>query len=336
MVVNRVSKVKQEYWARALLVVLIGAALLIPFAGKWLQAIPNDLPTWVIHARRPEKGGWSPNKITARVGEPLKLRLTSEDVIHGFAIGKMDEPSVEVEPGKVVEVNLMFNQPGTYTFYCTRWCGKNHWRMRGVIEVVGEGAPIVEDQPLYLKMRLEIDAPHPAEEVPSNSVDPQQGSTFASLLPSYALDKQTYRTSSPAKLWLRLQAEQKLIELSDDETWNIVAWIWEQQTSPELLAEAKQLYAKNCAACHGETGKGDGVMVRDLMPPDTEGHFSGERTRPPDFTDPNHLFGASPALLEGKIIRGGMGTGMPYWGPILTDEQIEALVSYIFQFAWEK
>ena len=31
------------------------------------------------------------------------------------------------------------------------------------------------------------------------------------------------------------------------------------------------------------------------------------------------MLGASDAILEGKIIRGGMGTGMPYWGPIFTD-----------------
>jgi mono/diheme cytochrome c family protein len=56
---------------------------------------------------------------------------------------------------------------------------------------------------------------------------------------------------------------------------------------------------------------------------------------PPDFSDPRHLLGASPALLEGKIIRGGMGTGMPYWGPIFTIEQIDALVSYLYSFAWK-
>lgn len=26
-------------------------------------------------------------------------------------------------------------------------------------------------------------------------------------------------------------------------------------------------------------------------------------------------------MLQGKILRGGMGTGMPYWGPIFTEEQ---------------
>ena len=35
------------------------------------------------------------------------------------------------------------------------------------------------------------------------------------------------------------------------------------------------------------------------------------------------MLGASDAILEGKIMRGGMGTGMPYWGPIFTAEQIQ-------------
>lgn len=55
---------------------------------------------------------------------------------------------------------------------------------------------------------------------------------------------------------------------------------------------------------------------------------------PPDYTDPKQLLGASPALLEGKIVRGGMGTGMPYWGPIFTSTQIDALVAYLYRFAW--
>ncbi len=57
-------------------------------------------------------------------------------------------------------------------------------------------------------------------------------------------------------------------------------------------------------------------------------------TRPPDFTNPQQLLGASPALLEGKLIRGGMGTGMPYWGPIFTDPQLQAIISYLYTFAW--
>jgi mono/diheme cytochrome c family protein len=53
---------------------------------------------------------------------------------------------------------------------------------------------------------------------------------------------------------------------------------------------------------------------------------------PVDFGDSTQMLGASLAVLQGKIIRGGMGTGMPYWGTIFTDEEIEALVDYIWTF----
>ncbi len=48
------------------------------------------------------------------------------------------------------------------------------------------------------------------------------------------------------------------------------------------------------------------------------------------------MLGASDAILEGKIIRGGMGTGMPYWGPIFTAEQIQSLVDYLWTFQFDQ
>ncbi len=35
-------------------------------------------------------------------------------------------------------------------------------------------------------------------------------------------------------------------------------------------------------------------------------------------------------LYTAKIRRGGMGTGMPYWGSIFREEEIAALVSYVW------
>ncbi len=52
--------------------------------------------------------------------------------------------------------------------------------------------------------------------------------------------------------------------------------------------------------------------------------------RPADFSDPRRMLGASPALLEGKILRGGMGTGMPSWGPIFKEVDIWNIVSYLY------
>ena len=98
--------------------------------------------TPLIHAKIAENGGWSPDVIKANVDESLHLKLTSDDVVHGFAVGQMDMQSVDILPGKVTDVTLTFDKPGIYTFFCTRWCGLNHWRMRGTIEVSGSNADL--------------------------------------------------------------------------------------------------------------------------------------------------------------------------------------------------
>jgi len=56
---------------------------------------------------------------------------------------------------------------------------------------------------------------------------------------------------------------------------------------------------------------------------------------PANFADPARLLSASPALLQGKILRGGMGTGMPSWGSIFTEEQVWDLVAYLYSFQFD-
>jgi plastocyanin len=147
---------RTEFLAR----VLIAAGVLL--------AIGTPIFFWkrtpLIHARMAENGGWNPDVLQAEVGKPLQLRLTSDDVVHGFKVGQMDMEAVDIEPGKVSDVTLAFKKPGTYTFYCTRWCGLNHWRMRGTIEVSGSSMDPepVTTVPLYVKLNMDIDASHEA------------------------------------------------------------------------------------------------------------------------------------------------------------------------------
>jgi mono/diheme cytochrome c family protein len=152
-----------------------------------------------------------------------------------------------------------------------------------------------------------------------------------------------YQTRSPAQAWGDLRGEPALAALDEGQIWDLVAYLWRLHTSPEALEEGRRLYAANCAACHGENGQGDGVMAPLLAgsagyPSSQDRHeeVSGhDTTAPTDFTDPEHMLGASPAVLHGKIVRGGMGTGMPYWGPIFTQEQIWNLVSYLWTFQFQ-
>jgi len=304
--------------------------------------------TPLIHARMSEDGGWNPDIIQATVSEPLHLRLTSDDVVHGFAVGQMDMQSVDILPGKATDITLNFDKPGIYTFFCTRWCGLNHWRMRGTIEVSGPPSdpstlssvagqrPGPATTPLYVSLDLDLDAPHEAPVIPGDLPSAIEGKQFAANLPING-SADYYRSHFPYQVFDDLANTL----LTESERWDAVAYIWQSNTTPESLANGKQLYAQNCAACHGENGAGDGVFADDLaeageasMQTMTSADDMMMQT-PVDLTDPRRMLGASPALLQGKILRGGMGTGMPMWGSIFTEEQIWDLVSYLYSFQFE-
>ena len=298
--------------------------------------------TPLIHAHIAEDGGWSPDVIKANVNEPLNLKLTSDDVVHGFAVGQMDMQSVDVLPGKVTDITLTFDKPGIYTFFCTRWCGLNHWRMRGTIEVSGSPSDPepalseVERFPLYVTLDLDIDAPHDAPVIPSRQPSAISGQRLAGNLPIF-LSPDYYRATSPYQAFEELSA----MSLTESQRWDVTAYIWQSNTTKESLANGQQLYARNCAACHGENGAGSGVFADDLAASGKSsmqtmtGADNMVMQAPVDFTNPTRMLGASPALLQGKILRGGMGTGMPMWGSIFTEEQIWDLIAYLYFFQFE-
>jgi mono/diheme cytochrome c family protein len=324
-----------EAISRFFVLILVAGVLAIPLLVRLV-----DLRQGIeLRGRMAETGGWSPEIIRAQVGQPLHLSLTSDDVMHGFAVGQMDIPSVDIFPGQVSELSLTFDQPGTYTFYCTRWCGLNHWRMRGTIEV-GDAAPQPAQPPLYVSLGLDIDSPHLANQLPQGKPSGLRGAALNITLPEGYPTLDYYRSNSPAQAWQALRQEQSLAELSDAQLWDLVARLWGRAASPEGLAQGKALYSANCAACHGETGAGDGVFADELeaagVMQDMQMSGTHGRTRPADFTDPASMLGAPPAVLHGKILRGGMGTGMPLWGSIFTDEQIWNLVAYLYTFQFEE
>jgi len=289
--------------------------------------------TPLIHAKIAEAGGWSPDVIQAEVGKPLRLKLTSDDVVHGFAVGQMGMNSVDILPGKVTDVTLTFDKPGIYTFFCTRWCGLNHWRMRGTIEVTGASdSPELVSVPMYVTLSLDIDAPHDAPVIPEQTPSAIRGQGLSTNSPTQSVQSSdSYIMHSPYQAFNDLSNT----TLTESQRWDLVAYLWQSNTTKESLANGKQLYAQNCAACHGEKGAGDGVFADKVAADFGKGMSSANNGRPADFTDPTRMLGANPALLQGKILRGGMGTGMPMWGSIFTEEQIWDLISYLYSFQFE-
>ncbi len=331
-----------ERTARIIVIVLaLGLPVAAVIAGK-AESVAGQ--TIELHGTMSETGGWTPSDITARAGEPIRLRLTSDDVIHGFAVGQSSLPALDVKPGEVTETTLTFDEPGKYTFYCTRWCGPNHWRMRGTIEVTSDQLDsdqsvrdqLAVEQPLYVRLGIDIDAPHRADVVPGEAPSAARGALLGVTIPAEYLTSEFYRARSPADAWKRLRDEPFTQGLTDGQVWDLVADVWQLNTTPQALETGKKLFAQNCAACHGENGAGDGVMAGSLTGQTGAGDMPRHDTKTPaDFTDASSMLGASPALLHGKIVRGGMGTGMPYWGPIFTEEQLWSVISYLWTFQFD-
>jgi mono/diheme cytochrome c family protein len=350
----QISATRQLRWAemgaRAAVVLLLFALLLTILAVRFLPDLINGREVIELRARMPEQGGWSQSDLIVQAGQPLHLSLVSDDVLHSFKIGQDDRPAIDLLPGKPVETTLTFEQPGKYTFYCTRWCGPNHWRMRGVIEVLAASGDSIKDSkasaPLYAELGIDIDAPHPAAVVPQHTPSAQQGALLGANISSKEVLSSKYtsqvylRSHSPAQVWDDLRQDQATQDLSEQQVWDLVAYLWASNTSVQKLALGKNLYAENCAACHGEQGAGDGVFA--VRQPDND-EIAHKQTgidghglaAPADFSAAETMLGASSAVLQGKIVRGGMGTGMPYWGPVFTEEQIWALVDYLWTFQFD-
>jgi mono/diheme cytochrome c family protein len=332
---------QKETLARIVVIIVVFAALSIPLVAWQLGAQGT-----AVHARMAETGGWTPESLMAEVGKPLHLRLTSDDVTHGFAVGQSSLPPVDVKPGEMTELILTFDKPGRYTFYCTRWCSVNHWRMRGTIEVRGSDNGVKEPvaQPLYVTLGLDIDVVNHSNVIPALKPSSARGAALVAdhslkgLIAKYRI-AEYYLSHSPLELWKTLRAGPDLLGFSDQDIWDLVAYVWRSNLTPQALQAGKQLYAANCAACHGEKGGGDGVFASQLANTktgETAGMKPGEMTtRPADFTNSAAMLSANPARLQGKILRGGMGTGMPYWGPVFTEDQTWDLVDYLWAFQFD-
>ena len=75
------------------------------------------------------------NELHVPLGAKVKLTLTTEDVIHAFAVPAFRIRS-DVVPGRYTFAWFEATKPGRYALYCTEFCGTNHSGMNGWVEVM--------------------------------------------------------------------------------------------------------------------------------------------------------------------------------------------------------
>lgn len=116
----------------------------LELTGLMRQGIWTDERVTAANAWRDD---FQPARPVLVVGEPVRLRLASADVVHAFALPDLGVAPVEVYPGRPVEVVVVPREAGVFAFYCTTVCGDAHFGMRGVVQVVESPGVQVAESP---------------------------------------------------------------------------------------------------------------------------------------------------------------------------------------------
>lgn len=83
-------------------------------------------------------GGRDTNDVlTVPVGKPIKLVMTSRDVIHSFFVPAF-RTKADVIPGRYTTLWFEAKTPGTYPIWCAEYCGVSHSLMRGEVVVLSQ------------------------------------------------------------------------------------------------------------------------------------------------------------------------------------------------------
>lgn len=89
---------------------------------------------WMWKIQHPE-GNREINELHVPVGRPVKLIMTSQDVIHSFYIPAF-RIKQDVLPGRYSEEWFQATTPGEYHLFCAEYCGTSHSGMIGKVIVM--------------------------------------------------------------------------------------------------------------------------------------------------------------------------------------------------------
>ena len=89
---------------------------------------------WMWKIQHPE-GQREINELHVPVGRPVKLIMTSEDVIHSFFVPAF-RIKMDVLPGRYTTAWFEATKPGEFHLFCAEYCGTEHSKMVGKVVVL--------------------------------------------------------------------------------------------------------------------------------------------------------------------------------------------------------
>lgn len=93
---------------------------------------------WMWKAEHPN-GAREINELHVPRGEPVRLVMTSQDVIHSFFVPAFRRKQ-DVLPGRFTEMWFTPTEEGEYRLFCAEFCGTSHSRMGGRVVVMAPEA----------------------------------------------------------------------------------------------------------------------------------------------------------------------------------------------------
>jgi cytochrome c oxidase subunit 2 len=144
---NRRRKVGAKLWILEAIWIVIPLALtMVMFlwgAAAYFEqrVLPSDAieltvvgKQWMWKIQHPQ-GRSEINELHVPLGQPIVLRMISEDVIHSFFLPAF-RVKMDVLPNRYTSLWFKATQPGTYHLFCAEYCGTEHADMRGHVVVM--------------------------------------------------------------------------------------------------------------------------------------------------------------------------------------------------------
>ncbi|RMF71968.1 MAG: cytochrome c oxidase subunit II [Planctomycetota bacterium] len=153
-------------------------------AVKWVWSF--EYPGGIVH-----------DELHCEVGQPVILRMQSDDVIHSCYIPAF-RVKRDVVPGRISFLWFQATQPGTYPLFCAEYCGTGHSDMRTVVVVHerGEFAKWLELADPIKRLTEEQYAEYiqdPDAFIQKYQDDPEMGEVVARLQPPQAMGEKLYK-----------------------------------------------------------------------------------------------------------------------------------------------
>lgn len=76
-----------------------------------------------------------PSTVTVKKGVPVRIKVTTPDVKHSFAIPEL-KVNVPVNPNETAVVEFTPDKAGTFPIVCWVPCGEGHKEMKGTLVVI--------------------------------------------------------------------------------------------------------------------------------------------------------------------------------------------------------